>query len=119
MMDKILDLMEERRKHKKNKLKYKRFKIIIRRKIKDAKEKAAVKRYAEIEILQSRYNSFNVHQKIKEVTGTLKNGIRNNLLMKMVWLLLINNKLKISGRNTWKSCSMTKDQANTILRIRL
>jgi hypothetical protein len=72
MTDEILDLMEERRKHKQNNSKYNRLKILIRRKIREAKEKKATERCAEIEIFQNRYDSFNVHRKIKEVTGTFK-----------------------------------------------
>lgn len=48
-MDKILDLMKERKKLNKNELEYKGIKIFVRMKIREAKEKEAVERCVEIE----------------------------------------------------------------------
>lgn len=68
----ILTLMEQRRTLKGNKEKYKRVQAQIRAKIREAKEKEATDRCAEIETLQARYDNFNVHKKIKEMTGSFK-----------------------------------------------
>jgi Reverse transcriptase (RNA-dependent DNA polymerase) len=72
MTEDILSLMEQRRTIKRNEEEYKKIQAQIRRRIREAKEKEAAERCAEIEILQARYDNFNVHKKVKEATGSLK-----------------------------------------------
>lgn len=65
MTDEILILMEERRKNKSNFHKYKELKS----KIKLAKEEWIRKNCEEIEEYERKYDSFNMHKKIKEMAG--------------------------------------------------
>ncbi|XP_039276069.1 craniofacial development protein 2-like [Nilaparvata lugens] len=69
MTDEILELMELRKSHKDNLVEYRRIHTIIRGKIKEAKEREKVEQCQEIELYQSRYDSFNVHLKIEEMAG--------------------------------------------------
>jgi len=65
--------MEQRRKFKNiNEQKYKKVNIVIRRKIRKAKEKFNVEKCQEIEMLDKINDSFNLHKKIKEMTGTTR-----------------------------------------------
>uniref|UniRef100_A0A8D8YBA7 Craniofacial development protein 2 n=3 Tax=Cacopsylla melanoneura TaxID=428564 RepID=A0A8D8YBA7_9HEMI len=69
MTNEILELMEQRRQNKGNTNEYKRIQIIIRRRIREAKEREKTEQCDEIEYYQSRYDDFNVHRKVKEATG--------------------------------------------------
>ncbi|XP_039291049.1 uncharacterized protein LOC120352831 [Nilaparvata lugens] len=69
MTDEILELMELRKSHKDNLVEYRRIHTIIRRKIREAKEREKVEQCQGIELYQSHYDSFNVHRKVKEVAG--------------------------------------------------
>uniref|UniRef100_A0A8D8XEP5 Craniofacial development protein 2 n=1 Tax=Cacopsylla melanoneura TaxID=428564 RepID=A0A8D8XEP5_9HEMI len=69
MTEDILELMEQRRQNKGNTNEYKRIQIIIRRRIREAKEREKTEQCDEIEYYQSRYDDFNVHRKVKEATG--------------------------------------------------
>lgn len=73
MTDYILNLMEERRLNKNNTIEYKRINNIIRNEIRMAKEKEQKENCEEIEALQLKYDYFNVHRKVKEVTGQRRN----------------------------------------------
>ncbi|CAG9841161.1 unnamed protein product [Diabrotica balteata] len=76
----ILELMEERRKHKAKDLdKYKEIKRNIRKKIREAKERWLSDRCKEIEDLDKKYDSFNLHKKIKKMTGSRKRTKTNIL----------------------------------------
>lgn len=69
----ILDLMDKRRSYKgKNEQQYRETQRIIRMKIRKAKEDYYKQKCEEIEELQIKHDSFNVHKKVKELTGTSK-----------------------------------------------
>uniref|UniRef100_A0A8D8WPG5 Craniofacial development protein 2 n=1 Tax=Cacopsylla melanoneura TaxID=428564 RepID=A0A8D8WPG5_9HEMI len=69
----ILDLMEERRKFKNvNEAKYKQLNSTIKREIRKAKENFNLEKCLEIEMLDKIHDSFNMHKKIKEMTGTTR-----------------------------------------------
>lgn len=73
MTEEILDLMEERRKYKNvNDQKYKQVNTEIRREIRKAKENFNKEKCLEIEMLDMLHDSFNMHKKIKEMTGTCR-----------------------------------------------
>uniref|UniRef100_A0A8D8M2B6 Craniofacial development protein 2 n=1 Tax=Cacopsylla melanoneura TaxID=428564 RepID=A0A8D8M2B6_9HEMI len=80
--DEILDLMDERRRWKNIDVqKYKTTNKEIKKKIKEAKEKRWSEECSEIERYDRMYDSFNLHKKIKELTGTQKkkqSGILKN-----------------------------------------
>ncbi|KAI5754908.1 hypothetical protein M8J77_012531 [Diaphorina citri] len=70
MTDKIMTLLEERRKYKnKNSEKYKLINKQIKKEVKVAKESWISEQCKEIENLQGKHDSFNLHKKIKEFTG--------------------------------------------------
>ncbi|XP_030747669.1 uncharacterized protein LOC115876118 [Sitophilus oryzae] len=64
----ILDLMDDRRKQKANPIEYKRLNGIIRKKCREEKEIWMSTKCQEIEQLQAKYDTFNVHKKVKEFT---------------------------------------------------
>lgn len=72
MTSEILELMAERRKQKNNLPKYKTINNFIRRKCRDATETWLSEKCTEIENLQKKHDTFNVHKKIKEMTGLSK-----------------------------------------------
>lgn len=83
MTDEILELMNERRKYKTmNNTRYKQLQSQIRRKIREAKETYFSERCNEIEELQSKYDNFNLHKKVKELAGVVKRKYPNILLDK-------------------------------------
>ncbi|XP_030746820.1 uncharacterized protein LOC115875493 [Sitophilus oryzae] len=70
MTDNILRLMEERRQHRnKDNQKYKETHSQVLKAIKEAKERWLQERCIEIEMLQAKHDSFNLHKKIKAATG--------------------------------------------------
>ena len=69
MNDETLDLMEERRKVKNDLVKYKEMNKKVQRSCRKAKEAWWEEKCAEIEELQEKHDSFNLHKKVKEVTG--------------------------------------------------
>lgn len=69
MTQEIINLMDERRKHKTNPTVYKQINKIIRKKCREAKENWMAAKCQEIEQLQVKYDTFNVHKKVKEMTG--------------------------------------------------
>uniref|UniRef100_A0A8D8Y176 Craniofacial development protein 2 n=3 Tax=Cacopsylla melanoneura TaxID=428564 RepID=A0A8D8Y176_9HEMI len=72
MTDEILELMEHRRREKGNPIGYKGLQNTIRRKIREAKEREKQEQCMEVEFYQSRYDDFNVHRKVKEITGKIR-----------------------------------------------
>lgn len=98
MTDEILDLMEERRLNKGKACEYKRIQSQIRRKIREAKEKEHKEKCQEIEFYQSRYDSFNVHKKVREVTGKHKKNNCGKLMDEEGNLTTSTEERK----NTWK-----------------
>ncbi|KAI5746142.1 hypothetical protein M8J77_000312 [Diaphorina citri] len=73
MTEELLDLMDERRRWKNiDNQKYRTIHKEIKKKIKEAKEKKLLEECLEIERYERMYDSFNLHKKIKEVTGTHK-----------------------------------------------
>ncbi|VEN57771.1 unnamed protein product [Callosobruchus maculatus] len=73
MTDEILQLMEERRRHKnKNSRKYREVNREIQRKVRRAKEQWMNERCEEVELLEERNDHFAVHKKVKEVVGRNK-----------------------------------------------
>lgn len=78
--DEILDLMVERREWKNKNLKeYRRIHKLIQKQIKVAKEKWWREKCEEIEELDAKFDSFNMHKKIKEMTG-MKGKKQPNIL---------------------------------------
>lgn len=71
MTEEILDLMDKRRNQKgKDEQKYKNINKVIRNKINDAKERHMKQQCQEIEDFEKKYDMFNMHKKIRQVTGT-------------------------------------------------
>lgn len=67
MTSEILSLMETRRRHKLTDMKkYRETNAVIRRRIGESKEIWLSEKFREIEDLQRKYDSFNVHTKVKE-----------------------------------------------------
>lgn len=64
--------MDERRNNKNNAAKYKEIQNLIRRKIRRAKEDWVRRECEAIEEYEKKYDSFNLHKKIKELTGMAK-----------------------------------------------
>lgn len=69
MTQEILDLMSERRRNKTRPSQYKNINKIIRKKCREAKEKLMSEKCQEIELLQEKYDTFNIHKNVKEMTG--------------------------------------------------
>lgn len=65
-------MIEERRLNKTNNTENRRIQNNIRRKIIKAKEKEKEEQCAEIEFHQRYYDDFNVHRKVREVTGRFR-----------------------------------------------
>ena len=81
MTEGILELMEERRKHRnKNDLTYREINKIINKKIKEAKELWLQNECMEIESLEKKHDTFNLHKKIKAVTGGKSSRSNNSIL---------------------------------------
>lgn len=72
MTDEILNMMEDRRLAKGNKEEYNRINRNIKREIKHAKENWMRDRCREMEELEERHDAFQMHKKVKEVTGNYK-----------------------------------------------
>lgn len=80
MTEEILALMEERRlKKNKDTPAYKEINKKIRSEIRAAKEEWLSRKCSEIEELDRKYDSRNMHKKIKEMCGSYKNRPINNL----------------------------------------
>ena len=69
----ILDLIDERRKHKAtNEQEYRRVQKLVKKAVKQAKEKWHQKSCEEIEELIEKHDEFQLHKKLKETAGTYK-----------------------------------------------
>ncbi|XP_030754530.1 uncharacterized protein LOC115881253 [Sitophilus oryzae] len=78
MNDDILHLMEERRSFKnQDQQKYQLINKEIRKKIRAAKEAWFVNQCKEVEELQKRHDTFNLHKRVKELTGVNTNRTHN------------------------------------------
>uniref|UniRef100_A0A8D8X189 Craniofacial development protein 2 n=1 Tax=Cacopsylla melanoneura TaxID=428564 RepID=A0A8D8X189_9HEMI len=80
MTDDILALMEQRRIVKGKAKEYKEIQTVIRRKIREAKDNEKQEQCLEVEYYQSRYDDFNVHRKVKEITGRLRKKTAGKLV---------------------------------------
>uniref|UniRef100_A0A8D8T8A4 Craniofacial development protein 2 n=1 Tax=Cacopsylla melanoneura TaxID=428564 RepID=A0A8D8T8A4_9HEMI len=98
MTNEILELMKHRKRNINNTQEYKRIQTIIRRKIREAKEKEKKNQCEEIEFYQSRYDDFNVHRKVREVTGRTRKNICGKLVDEN-GSIIINKEEK---KETWK-----------------
>lgn len=99
MTDEILELMGQGREAKNtNKQRYNEIHREIRRKLRQAKEVQLNKKCDEIKRLQKLHDSFNVHKKIKDITGDYKS--------KQSYILIDNNGNIIQDveekLSTWK-----------------
>lgn len=72
--DKTEEQLQGERNKNKNKENYNKLHKEIKRKIKDTKEKWVSNRCEEIEELQKKNDSFNMHKKIKEMTSKRKSN---------------------------------------------
>lgn len=75
MNEEILKLMDERRQNKNNINEYAKLNSQIKIKIKHAKEEWLKRNCEEIEEYEKRYDSFNMHKRIKEMTGLNKHKV--------------------------------------------
>lgn len=98
MTNEILKLMEERRKHKNNNPVYKQIQRELQRKIREAKQKELEEKCQEIEDLQRKYDEFNVHKKVREITGKHKKKVVGKLLNDKGELIIDRRKIQ----ETWK-----------------
>lgn len=73
MIPEILALIAERRKEKASPAKYKELNRNIRNKCREAKELWLSEKCKEIEALQEKHDTCNVHKKVKEMTGRNSN----------------------------------------------
>lgn len=81
MNDQILSMMEQRRQFKNtDEHTYRKLNYEIRKKIREAKETYFEEKCKEIEDLQNRYDLFNLHKKVKEMTGIQHHNPTNALL---------------------------------------
>ncbi|GJQ88249.1 hypothetical protein Trydic_g13237 [Trypoxylus dichotomus] len=97
MTNQILELMEQRPKKKDDTIGYNNLKRIIKKKIKESKEADIEEKCTEIETLQAKHENFNVHRKVKEITGACRrkhltrltknegNAIINTVELKDTW----------------------------------
>ncbi|CAH0725201.1 unnamed protein product, partial [Brenthis ino] len=81
--EEILSLMEQRRSHKGvDDQQYKYIHKLIQTKVLEAEEKWMVDQCIAIEEFEARYDYFNVHRKVREITGTFKTRNMNcNVLL--------------------------------------
>lgn len=101
MTDEILKMMDERRSFKnKNMAEYKRIQSKIRSKIRLEKQKWLKNECNEIENLQQSHDDFNLHKKIKEVSGAYRKTNFASLLNDNGQIILDSeDKGKRYGRN--------------------
>jgi len=53
----------------------------VKDKIKEAKQRELEEKCSEIERFQERFDSFNVHRKVKELTGKVKSRLTTRLIV--------------------------------------
>ena len=99
MTKEILEMIERRRKAKVgNKQRYKELHRQIQKKVKEAKERWLNEKCDEIERLQKIHDSFNIHKRVKEMTGGFRNK-QNNILIDDNGKMILDLKDKL---RTWK-----------------
>lgn len=95
MTPEILELMNKRRTHKANPTLYAEMNRRVRRECRDAKEKWMSEKCHEIERLQEKHDTFNLHKKVKEMANCNKKRPTAILRDKNNDIVLgINNKLR-------------------------
>jgi hypothetical protein len=94
MTEDILKMMNERQMAKQNPAKYKQINRNIRKACSEAKEKWWTEKCAEIEELQAKHDSFNLHKKVKEVAGRYQKHHTNTLKDAKI-IIGIEGKLKM------------------------
>lgn len=99
MTDDIMDLVEERRKQKNNTESYKKINKEIQTRIREAKQKEIDEKCREIEILQSRFDDFNVHKKVREITGKIKKKVVGKLINERGELIVDKEDIKATWKN--------------------
>lgn len=81
MTDEILNLMDQRRRYKnQDEIRYNNLNKEIRRKIRDAKSLWIEGKCNEIEELERKHDSFNLHKKVKEMTNLNRKPRTGNLI---------------------------------------
>lgn len=97
MTDEILKLMEKRRTVKaKDPEAYWQIHKDIKRKIREAKERWLSEKCREIEKLNQKHDTFNVHKKVKEATGRNRKRITGNITNRQGQVIMeIQEKMKI------------------------
>lgn len=75
MTEEILDLMERRRIAKGNTQEYRQLQQRIKKEIRLAKEKWMREQCEEMESMMTRHDSFNVHRKIREISGIFRRHV--------------------------------------------
>uniref|UniRef100_A0A8D8SMX4 Craniofacial development protein 2 n=1 Tax=Cacopsylla melanoneura TaxID=428564 RepID=A0A8D8SMX4_9HEMI len=98
MTEEILELMEIRRIHKNNPTLYKAIQKQVRIKIRSAKEAEKLEKCIEIEICQAKFDSFNLHKKVKEMAGITKRKTINVLTDEQGIVVLDKENIK----KTWE-----------------
>lgn len=99
MTNNILNLMEQRRLLKYDQTKYKELQKVIRKEIKSAKEIWMKENCEEIDKLSRTHDDFNMHRKIKEITGIYRKHIPTTITNPRNELILSEQDIK----ETWKS----------------
>uniref|UniRef100_A0A6P7GR14 Uncharacterized protein LOC114341874 isoform X1 n=1 Tax=Diabrotica virgifera virgifera TaxID=50390 RepID=A0A6P7GR14_DIAVI len=79
MNDNILQLMEERRKSKNDKIMYNTIQRQIRTEIRKSKENWLKSQCEEIESLEQKHDTFNMHKKVKQAAGLQKSNTASKL----------------------------------------
>lgn len=98
MTSEIMEMMEERRKCRDDPEGYRRMKIDIRNKIREAKQREVAEKCEEIEALQRKHDTYNLHRKVRELTGGVKNKQLGNLT-DSGGQIIVDKQTRI---NTWK-----------------
>lgn len=80
MTAEIINLTDERRKNKQNLHEYKRLNKTVQKKIKEAKEEYLAEQCTEIELLEKKFDLFNMHKKIKDMAGCYKGKVTGNIV---------------------------------------
>jgi hypothetical protein len=98
MTDHILQLMDERRKSKNNPAQYRNLQRLIRNEIRKAKEDWMKCQCEELESYDRSHNTFKMHKKLKELTGTNRKHTPSCLLDDSSNLILDEKEIMV----TWE-----------------
>ncbi|XP_030751542.1 uncharacterized protein LOC115879046 [Sitophilus oryzae] len=116
MTEEILDLMEERRKHRnKNERTYKKINNKINKEIKEAKEQWLQIQCREIEALEQKHDTFNLHKKIKTMAGRTSSRSSNLVLDKQGGLITDTGGILERWREYMGELFDEEQQAETIV----